>query len=65
MFEWSHRFYVLDLVGEFKERLAGNLEVFDESHRTVENHLTFCEMAVGKRLSRDIFHSHSITVSRE
>ena len=47
MFEWSHRFDVLYLGCEFKERLAGNLEVFNESHRTVENHLTFCEMAVG------------------
>ena len=43
----SDRFDVLDFRGEFEQRLAVNLEVFDESHRTVENFFTLCKVAVG------------------
>ncbi len=43
----SDWFDVLDFGGGFEQRLTVNLEVFDESHRAVENFFTLCEVAVG------------------
>ena len=47
-YKWKlDRLNVLNLGSEFEQRRAVNLEVFDESHRAVENFFTLCEVAVG------------------
>ena len=59
-YKWKlDRLDVLNLGSEFEQRRAVNLEVFDESHRAVENFFTLCEVAVGYYTLADI---HKIIV---
>lgn len=59
-YKWKlDRLDVLNLGSEFEQRRAVNLEVFDESHRAVENFFTLCEVAVGYYTRFDAVRHHS------